>query len=142
VRPFDQNPAFADEKLPRVYAGVAGGAVFPDAFDTSLEIDIGGAKVTASADMHFDDGQAVGGLVGYAVTQRIAIEAELGHATFDMNRLEYALRQPQPGVLRILVSEAWLRPPSRAAPPASSSASSRSGWRRPEAGTAGHPPPA
>ena len=26
-RPFDQNPAFANEKLPRVYAGVAGGAV-------------------------------------------------------------------------------------------------------------------
>ncbi len=90
-RPFDQNPAFADEKLPRVYAGVAGGAVFPDAFDTSVEIDIGGTRVTASADMHFDDGQAVGGLVGYAVTKRIAIEAELGHATFDMNRLELSL---------------------------------------------------
>jgi len=75
VRPFDQNPAFAEEKLPRVYAGVAGGAVFPDAFHTSVELDLGGTRVTASADMHFDDGQAVGGLVGYAVTKRIAIEA-------------------------------------------------------------------
>ena len=60
-RPFDQNPAFADEKLPRVYAGVAGGAVFPDAFETSVQIDIGGTKLKATADMQFDTGQAVAG---------------------------------------------------------------------------------
>jgi opacity protein-like surface antigen len=90
-RPFDQNPAFANEKLPRVYAGVAGGAVFPNEFDTSLQIDIGGEKLKASADMQFDTGQAVGGLIGYAVTKRIAIEAELGHATFAMDQLDLSL---------------------------------------------------
>jgi opacity protein-like surface antigen len=91
ARPFDQNPAFANEKLPRVYAGVAGGAVFPNEFDTSVEIDIGGTKVKASADMQFDTGQAVGGLIGYAVTKRIAIEADLGHATFAMDQLDLSL---------------------------------------------------
>lgn len=90
-RPFDQNPAFANEKLPRVYAGVAGGAVFPHDFDTSVKIDIGGTKLKATADMQFDTGQAVGGLIGYAVTKRIAIEAELGHATFAMDQLDLSL---------------------------------------------------
>lgn len=90
-RPFDQNPAFAVEKLPRLYAGVAGGAVFPNAFDTTVQINLGGEKLKATADMQFDAGQAVGGLIGYAVTRRIAIEAELGHASFAMDRLEVGL---------------------------------------------------
>src|SRR5262245_39631171 len=87
-RPFDQNPAFAEAKLPRVYAGVAGGAVFPNEFDTSLQLDLRGTKLKASADMQFDTGQAAGGLIGYALTKRIAIEAELGHATFAMDQLD------------------------------------------------------
>lgn len=95
-RPFDQNPAFAGP-LPKFYFGVAGGAIFADQFNTSLDVKIGKEELKATADVTFDTGQSVGALVGYAVSHHIAVEAEIGHARFDMDRLKFGLSSPGHG---------------------------------------------
>ncbi len=98
-RPFDQNPAFADGKLPRFYFGVAGGAIWANQFDTSVDVKIGKEQLKATAGVTFDTGQSVGGLIGYGISRHIAVEAEIGHANIDMDRLKFGLSSPGHGSL-------------------------------------------
>jgi opacity protein-like surface antigen len=90
---FANHPGFAADEHP-VYVAFGGGWVFANSLNSSASGSLIGIPFDVSADLTFDTGQTVGGVVGYQINQYLAIEGEFGYASLSMKSLKLGLSIP------------------------------------------------
>ena len=88
---FDNNPAFSRDPGNPWFFGIAGGAIVPGNLTATGTVNLG-LPITVKADTRFETGFAADGVLGYQINQYLALEGQVGAATFDIKSFNMSVR--------------------------------------------------